>query len=238
MLLGLIVVITGIALLWVGVKIMRMKQALRWWFERQATLLEQQSQTVHNSLMQDVCAVRRSFELAAVESGLAAPVQDELIHLERIYRSLEQLTDTLSPTYIRESLPLAIQSKVSQWITHHPSLAIELDLPTAWNYEASYQNYLVIDMLDELFRITTLSVPLPSHLKLALNDRSARITLSMEVTYPESDDLRNILGLADVSYLQHTFNILSDGTCSYWKEDKMLCIQFRWRAIQNVASGG
>lgn len=95
---------------------MKTEKALQWWFERQETFLEQQSKTVHNGLMQDVFAVRRSFELAAVESGLAASDQDELVHLEQIYHSLKQVTDAFFPAYVGESLPLAIQSKIRQWV--------------------------------------------------------------------------------------------------------------------------
>lgn len=233
MLWGLIVLINCIALTWVGIRYRRMTQALRWWFERQATALEHQSETIHNDLMQDLFAMRRTVELATVESGLLGVEHDELRYLEQIYHSLEHFSDILSPAYVHESLPLAIQAKLRHWKNEHPILSVELNISRQWNYEASYQNHLVICMLDEFLRVITLPTNSPTRLKIYLNGYLALKTLSIECTYSKFDRLKSLLRLDDLRYLQCSFNVLSDGKCFCWSKGNALFIQFQWKSLQH-----
>jgi hypothetical protein len=232
MLVGIIIFINSAALIWFWVRNMRVKQVLQWWFQRQASILENQCETVQNGLMQDLFAMRRSAELASMESGSTTVEPDKLRCLELIYNSLEEISDTLFPAYARESLPLAIQSKLNQWRNFHPALNIELDMPRYWHNEiSSHQSQLIIYMLDELLRIINLSANLPIHLKIILSERPTLKILSVEFTYSRLDYLKNRRGFNDLHYLQQVFSVLSGGKCLYWSKNKMFFVQFYWKYI-------
>lgn len=151
------VLIACIAILvWWFVSYSRAQRALRWWERRRGFQLYCETERIRNGLLQESLAMRRSIELLLGDSCEISveSVRDWLTGIEKFHHSLGQLSDRLSPPYVEESLPLAIQYLLELWQTYNPKLNIQMELPGDWPDEPPECSRVILIALDELLRIT------------------------------------------------------------------------------------
>ncbi|HEY9660161.1 MAG TPA: hypothetical protein V6C65_17015, partial [Allocoleopsis sp.] len=118
----MILVVGLMVVLWLVASHLEMQRALQWWFRRQSLKMMDQSEQIHNGVLQDLFAVRRSLELASANENPISTTQRQtwLNQAEKIHHSLEQISDFLTPPYLAESLTLALQMKLKDWQLEHP----------------------------------------------------------------------------------------------------------------------
>ena len=152
-------------IIWLFVSYSRARRALQWWERRRAFQLYCETERIRNGLLQESLAMRRSIELLLGDSCEISlqSVRDWLTGIEKFHHSLGQLSDRLSPPYVEESLPLAIQYLLELWQTYNPKLNIQMELPRDWPDESPECSRVILIALDELLRIT-LSEVATSHL--------------------------------------------------------------------------
>lgn len=231
---ALAIVIGLLIFIWADIERSKAKQAMWWWFERHLVALEQQSDQIHNGPMQDLFVVRRSMELAnanfqesnRIEQGAIAG--ESLHSIEKAYAALEQLSHSLCPAYISESLPLAIQSRVTQWDRSHPQVVFKLDMPNTWQQTSSYQDHLVVHVLEELIKITFLLPCSIKTLQIELHACSTCRNLNIQLSYAAAESLKAVLISKELDYLRHSFGLLSSGKCSYWTKGQDLFVRLQW----------
>ncbi|MEO1297840.1 MAG: hypothetical protein AAFW75_19070 [Cyanobacteria bacterium J06636_16] len=87
-----------------------MHKTVRKWYQQQSALLAHEADSVRNSSLQQLFALRRSLELAAIAPHDHAPEQYQtwIQQLESLQASLNGFMDRLIPPFAEESLPLAI----------------------------------------------------------------------------------------------------------------------------------
>jgi len=143
-------------LIWLFVSYFRAQRALRWWERRRGFQLYCETERIRNGLLQESLAMRRSIELLLGDSCQISlqSVRDWLKGIETFHNSLGQLSDRLSPPYVEESLPLAIQYLLELWQTYNPKLNIQIELPGDWRDESPECSRVILIALDELLRIT------------------------------------------------------------------------------------
>ncbi len=134
----------------------RARRALRWWERRRGFQLYCETERIRNGLLQESLAMRRSLELWLGDTHEISleHVRGWLKGIEKFHHSLGQLSDRLSPPFVEESLPLAIQYLLELWQTYNPHLNIQMELPGDWQDESPECSRVILIALDELLRIT------------------------------------------------------------------------------------
>ena len=99
--------------------------------------------------------IRRGLELSLIgNAGVSAQESKVwLSQIERLHRSLETLSNDLSPLYLEESLSLAIQSVLETDRQIPPNLNLTLSLPAQWHYESPERSRVILTAFHELLRI-------------------------------------------------------------------------------------
>ncbi|MGI8504646.1 MAG: hypothetical protein ACR2LR_26475 [Hassallia sp.] len=204
------------------------KQALQWWSSRQSLRLSLEAENIRDSLLQESFTMRRSLELLPVDSMGLSPTSEE--HLQRInsfHQSLTQLSDRLSPAYIQDSLPLAIQSLLKLWVESHPNLDFCIDMPNYWLHEPAERSLVVLKALDELLRIS-----LPELVQLSvyisLKQHGNISQLVVQITYPDISALIFDSHKSELNYLCKSFRFLTSGKCFYRSQKPSVAWYFYW----------
>lgn len=209
------------------------RRILRWGYQRQANQLGNEAEKIREGLLQESFALRRSLELAlADDRACTKEVKTWLTQMETIQHSLEALTDRLSPPYLNDSLPLAIQHILQHWQTTHPGLRLDIELPMHWGEEPIAQRRVILAFLKELLPIIA-AQPLPetvlyAQLKTSFSQQ-ARSSLLIQLTAPNTADLFASAG-PELADLQQFFQVLADGKCYCQQQGSTVTWRCQWRS--------
>jgi hypothetical protein len=207
-----------------------MQHALQWWFKRQSAQLSSESEQIHNGLLQEVFAIRRSLELSLIEeTGVSLNQGHDWLHkAEKLHQSLEQLSDTLSPPFLSESLPLAMQCMLARQ-RNQSGLNLEVTLPSQWNDASSERNRIILMVLDELLKLALPKAAIEATQRIGLSADETTGELTVELTYPDLQTLTSLMQTKELKYLCCCFQCLAPGRCICQKENLTVIWRFRWR---------
>ena len=219
-----------VSLLWVGASYVKAKQALQWWQARQSMRLFTEAEKIRDGLLQESFAMHRSLErsLADHVSLSTNSSQDWLNNIQEFYHSLKQLSDYLSPAYIEDSLPLAIQSVVEAWQTDNSRIKIEIDLPANWKHEPPDRSLIILRILDELLQITLAELLTNRLIQISLKAQGDVGELIVHISYPDRHSLLSRNNLKELEYLRQTFRFLTSGQCCRRTQGLTVVWCFRW----------
>lgn len=209
---------------------LRSQRALQWWQARQSRHLSVEAEKIRDGLLQESFTIRRSLELSLLnERSTSTPLnQDLLKKMEEFYHSLEQLSDRLSPAYIEDSLPLAIQGVVESWQKCNSNLKIEMELPANWTQEPCDRSLVIFRVLDELLRITLSELLTELSIHIRLKQQGNIGELIVHISYPDAPTLISYWGREDLEYLSQSFQFLTSGQCLRRKQELTVDWYFRW----------
>lgn len=201
------------------------QHALQWWHQRQVDRLHDGAELIRDGVLQDLFAIRRTLELAHEECEPAS--QKSLQQLEALHQRLEQVSNTLSPAFIQDSLPLAIQHWLHLWQGQHPQVSVTVHF--ADQEQASIPiNRIVLMTLDEWLRLVSPHLSSDAALELALK-RQGRLTfLTVRVKEPVPQKQRAIAHLQDLAYLHRSFQFLTGGHSQQGVHGLWIEWQFSW----------
>jgi len=150
----------------------RMQKVVQSWYGRQVQRLHGEAEAIREGALQEVFALRRQLELLQMgastveEEGDRPPLTPEIA--DRLYDRLKELSDRLSPSFLEDSLPLALRTRLDAWQHRYPHIPIHLNLPSEWPPLPYEHSYLLLTILEDV-------------LSLALTDLSATaIAVSLE----------------------------------------------------------
>lgn len=218
------------SLLWFRAYYLRTQQALQWWFRRQSMQMCRESEKIRDGLLQESFSMRRSLELSLVDNVEISTKKSEdwLKKVENLHHSLEELSDRLSPAYIEDSLPLAIEWLLTKWRSRNPRLKFEMELPAHWRHEPPDRSMVILRVLDELLRITSseLLTDISIHVSLKLQGDIGE--LIVHISYLDLPTLVSYYNLKDLEYLSQTFRFLTSGQCFRRRKKLSVVWYFCW----------
>lgn len=184
--------------------------------------------------LQQLFALRRSLELSLGDesNGTIEDRQRWLRSLERLFAELNTLQQSLHPAFVEDNLPLALRQAVASWQQRLPDVEFKLTLLTVGFPNSAYDNWLILDILEEWL--------------LALDrsfDRGSEIAFSLETDPPEQQLLMTLSG----KYRVHTihihdplfqkltilFALLLGGQCQMQMQNEQIIWCFRWQPRLN-----
>lgn len=209
----------------------RTQRALKWWYYRQSLRFSQEAETARNGLLQESFALQRNLELWSVdaESSPKNINQYYLNNIKTLYHSVNELINHLSPPYIDDSLPLAIQYLLSTWKTRTAEVNFVVQLPKDWRQESEVCSRVVLLALDELLQIFLFQYAIPQQIAVSLKSEGDLGKLIVEMSYQDTIP-ENFFGKRqELIYLSRAFRFLVSGKCSYFQNEKTVIWKFSWK---------
>ena len=222
-----------------------MERAWQWWYDKQLKQLDCEASRIRDGLLQQSFIMRRSLELSLLNrKEFSSPIfQEWLTKLENLHSSLKELSDRLSPPYLEESLPLAIQYVVQKWQIQQPLFQFKLQLPSNWLNKSLARNRIVLTCLEEILQITlaglranavaehdSISQEIQQQVSIliSLDNKKEQNELRIHITYPDSISAIALRQYQEIKYLRQSFMLLTSGQCSYQDRQQMDEWCFRW----------
>ncbi|OKH38182.1 hypothetical protein NIES2119_10985 [[Phormidium ambiguum] IAM M-71] len=206
------------------------ERAWQWWSNRQSRHLFYEAEKIRNGLLQDSCAMRRILESLLTDEGNISPElsQDYLMKIDKIYRSLEELSDRLAPINAEYSLPLGIESLVALWRKKNPYLKISLKIPQDWRQEPPELSLVILQIIDELLQINLLNELLNREISIQLKLEKNIAKLIVSISDGEIANKNFYNKSANLDYLSKTFQVLTSGKCYRRQKNLTEIWNFQW----------
>ena len=212
-------------------------RALYWWNQRRSRQLQQKAEGIREGLLQELFCCRRSLELQLLdypETSIQS-LQSCLTKIEELHRAIEQLSYDLSPPYVDESLPLAVQHLLEQWRKHISKFNFEIELPSFWKDEPD-RNQVILTTLDELLQLTLMENRLEKPIYVSLQADQNIGKLTVHITYSDPSALMaSSRATKHFKYLSRSFQLLAFGQCRSRKQGLTMTWSFRWQ-LHSVAA--
>ncbi|WP_341530779.1 hypothetical protein WKK05_16810 [Nostoc sp. UHCC 0302] len=208
----------------------KIQQALQWWSSRQSMKLFLEAEKIRDGLLQESFTIRRSLDLLAIDNlNLSlTKTQECLKKVDNFYHSLVQLSDRLFPAYIQDSLPLAIEFSLEQWIASNSHLDFHIDMPIYWRYESADRSLIVLRALEELLAITLPEVLIPTSVFISLKQQENISQLIVKITYTDLSTLVFYSSFTELEYLCESFRFLTSGKCYFSRHNLSVTYYFSW----------
>ncbi|NEP17615.1 MAG: hypothetical protein F6J97_12030 [Leptolyngbya sp. SIO4C1] len=210
------------ALFFVVRRWLRQRQAWQWWHQQQMLQRHYQAESIRDGLLQQTFAFRRYLE--GMPQSEAEPATRWLDRFQTYYQSLEGLSNQLSPPFVADSLPLALQFALKDWQRSHPALQLQLDLPTDWPSGSPSQNQTVLSVTMALLRLLTAEAT-PQRLTLALSREASQHRLIFELAETAAADA----SAARIRHLKEIFRSLAAGQLDVSRQGATQVGRLCWR---------
>ncbi|MGL6340710.1 MAG: hypothetical protein ACRC80_16415 [Waterburya sp.] len=208
-----------------------MKEALQWWYQKKSRQLESEANLIREQVLQESFAMRRSLELSSIKSNEFATSSGQkcLEQLENFHLTLKELSDRLSPPCINEGLPWALQYLVKKWQKKNPSCQIELNLPLNWQQKSQAHNFVILNILEDLWQIHLLSENNFIFINLKQNTINNQLNHQLKAIFIKQDKkLLTSKNSQELKYIQKSFEYLMSGSCqNLWIKDSNIW-SFQW----------
>jgi hypothetical protein len=234
----------------------QIQQAFQWWFGQQFQQQWRESDRIRNHVMQEVFVMRRGIELSQQDAQIMYQnSQSWLEQLANLQQSLERLSDHLSPLFIEDSLPLAIQALATDW-QQETQCPIQMDLPCEWQTESQESSQIVLSTFSQLLRLSSARHSGTEPIQVKLRQTGDFAELSVQVHNPDLDlgspDLLSSGSASSGSassgsessvnqgaedrewqYISRCFHCLTTGHCAYVQTGKTLTWLLRWQTTKD-----
>lgn len=110
------------------------RTALQRWHTQQTTSLSRMASILQDSSLQELFVLRRSLELAALDPSNTdkEQYQDWVQQLESLHISLNDWLKNISPSFVEDSLPLAVISYLNQLKEQEKRFDLSVESPENW----------------------------------------------------------------------------------------------------------
>ena len=178
-------------------------------------------------MLQEMFTIRRGLELSLIGNAGASAQESSvwLSQIEKLHSSLESLSNDLSPLYLEESLPLALQSVLE---ARQISPKLTLSLPTQWHYESPERSRVILTAFHELLSIAKLDRA--TSLQVELRTEAGWSQLTVRMIYADALTAKEVHRSQEAIYLSRSFRYLVAGHCFFQREGQMLNWVFRWKS--------
>ncbi|BDA72649.1 unknown protein [Rivularia sp. IAM M-261] len=216
----------------------RTKNALQWWYEKQSMEFEEEAEFAKNGLLQESFFLRRSIELLDrnITPNCGQVKEKYLNSIEKIYDAVTELINHLSPAYVHDSLPLAIQYLLLAWKTKVTTVGWVMKLPTDWDNESPIYCRVLLSVLNRLFQVILSQQKSPQQIEVCLAKQGDFNEILVQFNYQDALVIRNIRCIRELNYINIIFAIFVSGKFCYYFKDAMLVCRFSWRNNSKVRS--
>lgn len=216
-------------LYWVTRRWLRQKLAWQWWQAQQTQRLHHQAESIRDRLLQQTFAFRRYLE-SQPTANAPHPAQTErwVNRFQSFYQSLESLSNELSPPFVADSLPLALQFIVKDWQKTRLQLTLTFDMPPDWESRSPQQNQPILSIVTALLSILVPTENIPQQLHLTLSQNDNRNTLELTLQGNAVPTSQSLLSTPEIQHLKEIFHSLVAGQLEISQDGAAVISQLSW----------
>lgn len=214
----------------------RQQNAWQWWHQRQTCQAHHNAESIRNDLLQQTFAFRRYLEAdqhdeaaTATNSLDSTQTQQWLQKIQTFHQSLEGLSNELSPPFVSDSFPLALQFAIKAWQQQQPTLqanSLQLTLPAQWPDSSPQINQNVLSITTELLSVLSLRSH-PHLLQIELTNTPDNV-LIVKFHNDPAQTMPKISKLIEIQYLKEIFHGLSAGQLDISQDDNIVIGKLCW----------
>lgn len=207
----------------------RQRRAWQWWHQRQTDQLHKQAESIRDDLLQQTFAFRRYLESTLADHGEHSDTETEqwLERFQAFYQSLERLSDRLSPPFIDDGLPLALQFMVQTWQQSYPGLTVLLDVPSDWPEQSANNNPIILSVITGIIEL------LPSvegcQLQINLERKDSLCKLIFTQKHDPATGKTLCAKTPEIKHLKEVFRSLTAGRLDIVTSETGLSGQLCWQ---------
>jgi hypothetical protein len=223
-------------MLWLCVSRYQTQRALKWWYYRQSQRFSQEAEIARNGLLQESFSLQRNLELWSVDADSSPKNINQyyLNNIKSLYHSVNELINQLSPPYIDDSLPLAIQYLVSTWKTRTKTVDFVIQLSQDYRQESEVCSRIVLLTLEELLQVVFSQQAIPQQIAVSLISEGVKSEedlgeLVVEISYQDVIPWNFFGKIQELIYLSRAFRFLVSGKCSHSQNEKTVIWKFLWK---------
>ena len=197
------------------------QQAWHWWHNQQQQQQHTQAEIVRDGLLQEAFALRRHLERSGHPKDDTTPYLEQF---NQFYRSLENLSNELSPPFVEDSLPLALQFLLK----HHGQSETSLDLEpdTDWSSDGTDSNRTIVSLVTELLPLLMQDTQTPLKIRLRREGNLNNLQLTRNIL--DQQTFGSLPSSTEIQYLKEIFHSLMSGTLDISQDDVELNCQLSW----------
>jgi hypothetical protein len=191
-----------------------MEQALQWWYNQQSRQLTWEATQIRDCLLQESCAMRRSLELCQIKPDKLSINSNHnwIERLEIFHTYLQELCDRLSPPYLEEGLPLAIEYLIKKWQKTQPNYEFQLQLTPQWQQQLPNRERLILTTIDELLKLEITNFVKKAFIFIDLQQNGQDNQLKIIIRPLKSHPVVSSDKSRDLEYLSQSFRVLTSGS--------------------------
>jgi hypothetical protein len=212
-----------------------MEQALQWWYNQQSRQLTREAAQIRDCLLQESCAMRRSLELDRIKPDNVSHTSNHnwIERLEIFHTYLQELGDRLSPPYLEEGLPLAIEYLVKKWQKTQPDGQFQLQLTPQWQQQSFEGERLILTTIDKLLKLELTDFVKKAFIFIDLQQNQQDNQLKIIIRPSDSDSVVSSDKSRDLEYLSQSFRVLTSGTWITQRQKTTTTYCWKWSKESN-----
>lgn len=212
---------------------LRQQQAWQWWHEQQVSCLHDQAETIRDGLLQQTFAFRRYLEGADSDRN-PEEAQAWLDRFQTFHQSLERLSNHLSPPFLADSLPLALQFVLKEW-QQTQGIKTELTGGSGWTQEQpSEVNRAVLSVLARLLQLLQEGKQEGDQRRLRVEMHQEAAQCRIEIQFEgDATAVAERATAPEMRHLQEIFYALVAGRLTMEATGNSLVGQLQWPARQS-----
>lgn len=231
-------------LYWLTRRWLRQRIAWQWWQQQQSLQRHHTAESIRDGLLQQTFGFRHYLESTAAAQGNEPAEASQAAHwltrMQALYQSLESLSNELSPPFVEDSLPLALQFAIKNghWrrFTTAPSAVedlrsasqTQLHLPESWPHNSPQQNQIVLSVTMELLAMTMPERNPDQTLEIALQTKDNLHTLILTLETMNYHQIQAVTDSAELRHLKEIFHSLAGGRLETGQTGKALIGRLSW----------
>lgn len=206
------------------------RRSWQWWHAHQMSRLHDQAESIRDDVLQQTFAFRRYLENNLADQPDVAQTEQWLDRFQTFYQTLEQLSNQLSPPFVADSLPLALQFMVKTWQHNQPGLQVQLELPSNWPDDPSEHNRVILSTVTGILDLLTSVDTNEQHLTLSLDHQQNSRTLTFTHKRHRAEDVSpvNLDNLDNFNHLQEIFCNLITGHLEITRDGYLVTGRLSW----------
>ncbi|NEZ68083.1 hypothetical protein D0962_36045 [Leptolyngbyaceae cyanobacterium CCMR0082] len=190
---------------------LRQRQAWQWWHDQQIARLHKQAESIRDNLLQETFAFRRYLETTLTTQPDAEQAEKWLERFQLFYADLEKLSNQLSPPFIADSFPLALQLMIQNWQCTQPGLSVKLEVLSDWPEQSFNKNQIILSVITGLIELLIPMENCMQQLSISLEHHHKRYTLTLKYPGYPSMDGKSLINTPEIKHLKEIFHTLAAG---------------------------
>jgi hypothetical protein len=224
---AILIVVLGLAVIYLIYRLWRLHQVMRWWYQRQANWRHTEAEKLRDGTIQSLFGLRRQLELLQLQHVELS--NDLLTVVEQCQKDLDQLGDRLFSAYTQDSLLSALRELTQEMQGNFPDVMFRVqgDLES-WVTSNTNTHTLLVWIRELLCALLSSKETQNVEIQLIELNIQPQIEIRLITQFSDEFECSKLHQSTTLNYLCQTFSVLTKGHCRVQSEGEQLICSVLW----------